>query len=134
MPRVIDPAVETSRLANGLRVTTVALPHLHTVTVAAFVKVGARFESPDDNGLSHFVEHMMFRGTKKYPATSIVKFLQHEGLAMGAETSAFTNYTSTFYNLDLPHNSPEKIALGTLFLPHPVTVTTSTASPRTSMK
>ena len=46
---------------RGLRVTTVALPHLHTVTMAMFVKVGARFESPADNGLSHFTEHMLFK-------------------------------------------------------------------------
>ncbi len=64
-----DPHVETSCLDNGLAVTTVALPHLHTAVCALFVKVGARFESPDDNGLSHFVEHMLFRGTERYPTS-----------------------------------------------------------------
>jgi predicted Zn-dependent peptidase len=65
-----DPDVRTSVLDSGLRVTTIALPHLHTATVAAFVKAGARFERPADNGLSHFVEHMLFRGTAGH-ATSL---------------------------------------------------------------
>ena len=62
--------METTTLDNGLAVTTVALPHLHTAVCALFVKVGARFEAPEDNGLSHFVEHMLFRGTERY-ATSL---------------------------------------------------------------
>ena len=63
---MLDPAVETTTLDNGLAVTTVALPHLHTAVAALFVKVGARFEAPDDNGLSHFVEHMLFRGSERF--------------------------------------------------------------------
>src|SRR6478672_11382662 len=55
---VLDPKVETTVLDNGLAVTTVALPHLHTAVSALFVKVRARFEQPTDSGLSHFVEHM----------------------------------------------------------------------------
>src|SRR5687768_18578754 len=69
VPSPVDPEVESTTLGNGLRVTTVALPHLHTATVAAFVKVGSRFEGARDNGLSHFVEHMLFRGTDRYPTS-----------------------------------------------------------------
>ena len=65
----VDPRVETTTLDNGLEVTTVALPHLHTAVCALFVKVGARFEVPADNGLSHFMEHMLFRGTERYPTS-----------------------------------------------------------------
>jgi predicted Zn-dependent peptidase len=56
-------------IGNGLRVVTVELPHLHTATLVLYVKVGSRLESPDDNGLSHFVEHMLFRGTERYPTS-----------------------------------------------------------------
>ena len=48
----MDPKVETTNLDNGLAVTTVALPHLHTAVCALYLKVGARFESPADNGLA----------------------------------------------------------------------------------
>ncbi len=108
-----DPAIRWGRLENGLRyaVRKNSEP-AGRVYLIMQVAAGSVNERDDQSGYAHFVEHMMFRGTKKYPATSIVNFLQHEGLAMGAETSAFTTYTSTFYNLDLPHNSPEKINLG----------------------
>ena len=108
-----DPAIRWGRLENGLRYAVRSNPEpAGRVYVILQVAVGSVHERDDQRGYAHFLEHMMFRGTKKYPATSLVGFLQHEGLAMGADTSAFTNFTTTFYNLDLPHNSPEKIALG----------------------
>jgi zinc protease len=108
-----DPAIRWGRLDNGLRY---AIRHnaepAGRVYLILQVAVGSVHERDDQRGYAHFVEHMMFRGTRKYPENTLVGFLQHEGLAMGADTSAFTNYTTTFYNLDLPRNSPEKIALG----------------------
>jgi predicted Zn-dependent peptidase len=89
VPRLstIDPRVASSTLDNGLRVTTVALPHLHTVTIALFVKVGARFESPEDNGLSHFLEHMLFRGTDRYPTSlALNTAVERLGGTLHAET------------------------------------------------
>ncbi|HVV86347.1 MAG TPA: pitrilysin family protein [Kofleriaceae bacterium] len=83
----IDPAVATTTLANGLRVTTVAMPHLHTAQVAAFVKVGARFEGARDNGLSHFVEHMLFRGTEQHPTSlALNTAIERLGSTLHAET------------------------------------------------
>ncbi len=108
-----DPAIRWGRLENGLRYAVRKNPEpAGRVYLIMQVAAGSVNERDDQRGYAHFVEHMMFRGTKKYPATSIVTFLQHEGLAMGADTSAFTNFTNTFYNLDLPHNTPEKISLG----------------------
>ena len=83
----MNPEVQSSTLSSGLRVTTVALPHLHTVTVAVFVKVGARFEAPDDNGLSHFTEHMLFRGTERYPSSlALNTAIERLGSTLHAET------------------------------------------------
>ncbi len=94
----IDPEVTTSVLPNGLRITTVSLPHLHTATVAAFVKVGARFEAPDDNGLSHFFEHMMFRGTAAYPdSLALNTAIESRGGTLHAETGRdYTLLQSSF--------------------------------------
>ena len=84
---MIDPVVETTTLDNGLAVTTVALPHLHTAVCALFVKVGARFEAPEDNGLSHFVEHMLFRGTERYPTSlALNTAVERLGSTLHAET------------------------------------------------
>lgn len=83
----LDPRVETTTLTNGLDVTTVALPHLHTAVCALFVKVGARFEATADNGLSHFVEHMLFRGTERYPTSlALNTAVEQLGSTLHAET------------------------------------------------
>jgi predicted Zn-dependent peptidase len=68
-----DP-VQKSVLPNGLRVVTVELPHLHTGMIAAYVRAGSRHEDPARNGVSHFLEHLFFRGSEAYP----------EGRAMNA--------------------------------------------------
>ena len=88
---MLDPlfgtAVETTTLDNGLAVTTVPLPHLHTAVCALFVKVGSRFETPEDNGLSHFTEHMLFRGTERYPTSlALNTAVEQLGSTLHAET------------------------------------------------
>src|SRR4051812_37744437 len=83
----LDPDVETTILDNGLAVTTVPLPHLHTAVCALFIKVGARFEQPEDNGLSHFTEHMLFRGTERYPTSlALNTAIERLGSTLHAET------------------------------------------------
>jgi predicted Zn-dependent peptidase len=94
----VDPRVETTTLDNGLAVTTVALPHLHTAVCALFIKVGSRFETPADNGLSHFVEHMLFRGTERY-ATSLALNTAVERL--GSTLHAETGRDYTLFQLAL---------------------------------
>jgi predicted Zn-dependent peptidase len=106
---VLDPRVDTTVLDNGLAVTTVALPHLHTAVSALFVKVGARFEAPDDNGLSHFVEHMLFRGTERY-RTSLELNTAVERL--GSTLHAETGRDYTLFQLALePDHIPASIDL-----------------------
>jgi len=54
-------------LPNGLRVVTVEAPPLHAAMLAAYVRCGSRHETPEVNGVSHFLEHMFFRGCRRYP-------------------------------------------------------------------
>jgi predicted Zn-dependent peptidase len=112
-PRVsfsaLDPAVATTALRNGLRVTTVALPHLHTATVSMFIKVGSRFETPEDSGLSHFVEHMLFRGTAKHPTSLALNTAVEE---LGSTLHAETGRDYTLFQMALePSRVPAAIAL-----------------------
>lgn len=112
-----DPAVRWGRLENGLRYAI--RPNTEPsgrVYLILQIDAGSLAERDDQRGYAHFVEHMLFRGTKRWPGGKLTAFLQREGLAMGADSSAFTNYRSTFYNLDLPHNSPDKIGLGLAIL------------------
>lgn len=54
-------------LPNGLRVIKLRMPAVHSVAVSMYVKCGPRFETADESGTSHFVEHMLFKGTPTYP-------------------------------------------------------------------
>ncbi len=58
---------ELTTLANGLRVVSCEMPHTRSVTISAYVGVGSRFEPDDQAGVSHFVEHMVFKGTERRP-------------------------------------------------------------------
>jgi predicted Zn-dependent peptidase len=97
--KTLDPEVTGHVLDNGLRLVTVALPHLHTATIAMYIKVGSRFESPRDNGLSHFVEHMLFRGTASYP-NSLALSTAFESL--GSSLHAETGRDYTLFQAGMP--------------------------------
>ncbi len=56
-------------LPNGLRVVAVRMPHLHSAELALYLKVGGRNDPPGKSGLSHFLEHMLFRGTADFPTS-----------------------------------------------------------------
>lgn len=75
------------RLRNGLRVCTVETPHLHSAVVALYVRAGARYETPETNGLSHFLEHMLFRGSARYPSSyALNRAIEERGGTLYAET------------------------------------------------
>ncbi len=56
---------QKTTLANGLRILTSTMPHTRSVSIAFFIGVGSRYESDEQSGASHFIEHMLFKGTKK---------------------------------------------------------------------
>src|SRR4051812_6995213 len=75
------------QLPNGLRLCTVEAPHLHWSTVALYVRAGSRYETPETNGLSHFVEHMLFRGSSHYPDSyALNRAIEEMGGPLYAET------------------------------------------------
>ncbi len=81
-------------LKNGMRVLTVPLPQSETVTVLTLVNTGSDYELPFEAGISHFLEHMCFKGTTKRPsAHNILMELDN----LGAETNAFTDHEITGY-------------------------------------
>ncbi len=81
-------------LPNGLRILTVPMKNTETVTVVVMVGVGSRYETGKEAGLSHFIEHMMFKGTKKRPTTlDISETLD----SIGGEFNAYTSVDKTMY-------------------------------------
>jgi predicted Zn-dependent peptidase len=98
------------RLDNGLPVVTIEMPHLHSVTIVLFARVGSRYERPRDNGLSHFIEHMLFRGTATLPDAYR---LSHAIEGIGGTLYAETGRDYALYQVSL---HPEMLADGlTLF-------------------
>ena len=80
-------------LENGLRVVGEKLTHLHSCTVGVWVKVGSMNELPQENGLSHFIEHMVFKGTQTRSARDIAEEMD----AVGGQLNAFTSKDSTCF-------------------------------------
>ncbi len=91
-------------LPNGLRVISATLPQTEVVTVLVLVGTGSRFETMDINGVSHFLEHLFFKGAKRYPDTRAVS----EAIdSVGGEFNAFTgkDYTGYYVRLAKEHAS-----------------------------
>ncbi len=103
-----DPAVRFFRLDNGLKVAVMpnATPK-NTVAVRLGFDVGVIDEMASEAGLAHFLEHMAFNGSKNVPEGEMIKLLEREGLAFGADTNASTGLEDTIYQLDLPRNDPK---------------------------
>jgi predicted Zn-dependent peptidase len=85
--------VNKTTLSNGVRILTHTLPHVRTVSTGVWVNVGARDESTGESGLSHFIEHMIFKGTARRSAYQIAK----EFDVIGGHTNAFTAMETTCY-------------------------------------
>jgi predicted Zn-dependent peptidase len=73
-------------LANGVRVITEAMPHVRSVSVGVWIGSGSRRESTEQNGLSHFIEHMLFKGTTTRSAEDIARSVD----SIGGNLDAFT--------------------------------------------
>ena len=86
--------VQKTILDNGIKIVTQNMPHFHSVSMGVWGNVGAREESPEESGLSHFIEHMIFKGTQRRTAYQIAK----EFDSIGGQTNAFTSAENTCYH------------------------------------
>ncbi|MFH1803830.1 MAG: pitrilysin family protein [Pseudomonadota bacterium] len=91
--------VELTRLDNGMIVATDRLEHVQSVALGAWVDVGARHETPDINGISHMLEHMAFKGTRKRTALQISEEIE----AVGGQMNAYTSRENTAYYCKVLH-------------------------------
>ena len=78
--------VEAATLSNGVRVITETMPHVRSVSVGVWVGAGSRRETPEQNGISHFIEHMLFKGTTHRTAEQIARSVD----SIGGNLDAFT--------------------------------------------
>jgi len=86
-------SVEVTRLSTGLTVITDDMPHLQTASLGVWVGSGSRDEQPDEHGISHLLEHMAFKGTKRRTARQIAEEIE----AVGGDINAATSIETTAY-------------------------------------
>src|SRR5256712_6656002 len=81
-------------LDNGVRVVTEQIPSVRSVSIGIWVDVGSRDEQPGEEGFSHFIEHMVFKGTRRRSAEAISREID----ALGGEPNSFSSLEgTTFY-------------------------------------
>ncbi|KAH0753566.1 hypothetical protein KY290_023836 [Solanum tuberosum] len=87
------PETKVTTLPNGLRVATESNLSSQTATVGVWIDAGSRFETEENNGVAHFLEHMIFKGTEKRP----IRALEEEIENMGGHLNAYTSREQTTY-------------------------------------
>jgi len=93
----------TGKLPNGLRyyILENSLPE-NMAQLALVVNAGSVLEREDQRGLAHFVEHLCFNGTKRFPNNSIIEYFRSLGMRFGGDSNAYTSYDETVYHFDIP--------------------------------
>jgi predicted Zn-dependent peptidase len=86
-------SIELTRLPSGLSVVTDNMPHLETASLGVWVNSGSRDETQEENGISHFLEHMAFKGTNRRTARQIAEEIE----AVGGDINAATGVETTAY-------------------------------------
>mgnify|MGYP001180903339 CR=1 FL=1 len=105
-------------LDNGLRVITVPMPHHHGAEVLVYIGVGSRHEPPRQAGISHFLEHMLFKGTQDYPSgLSLERAFEAVG---GSANAATDTETTCFHSRVHPDQLHEGIGLFASMLCRPL--------------
>jgi predicted Zn-dependent peptidase len=88
-----ESTYQKTTLPNGVRVITEAIPHVRSLSLGFWIETGSRDESPAKNGISHFIEHMVFKGTKKRTIKEIAQSIE----SVGGYLNAFTSKEHTCY-------------------------------------
>ncbi len=110
----LPPGVELTTLDNGVRIVTEAMPSVRSVSLGIWVRTGSRDESAGQEGVSHFLEHLLFKGTPNYSATDISEVFDGLGAAVNASTSKeVTNLYARFLD---EHTDRAVAVLAEMFL------------------
>ncbi len=97
------PAYQKTILSNGIKVITEEIPYLKSVSIGLWVTTGSRDEPPPENGISHFIEHLLFKGTERRTALDIAREID----SVGGTLNAFTGREYTcFYAKVIDKNLP----------------------------
>src|SRR5579871_2146189 len=87
---------QRTTLPNGLRLLTASMPGMRSASIAFFFTVGSRYEPYEQAGISHFIEHMLFKGTQRYPTARLISEAIEGigGMFNGSTSKELTSYTA----------------------------------------
>ncbi len=108
-----DTGATFGTLENGMRY--IIYPNAEPpkrVSLRLHIAAGSLMEADDQQGLAHFLEHMVFNGSKNYTAAELIPRMQRLGISFGAHANAYTSFDETVYMLDLPDLSEDTLKLG----------------------
>ena len=108
-----DSNVKKGVLKNGLTyfIRKNGKPE-NKVDLRLIINAGSILENDDQQGLAHFMEHMNFNGTKRFPKNQLVDYLQSIGVKFGQHLNAYTSFDETVYFLPIPSDNPDKLEKG----------------------
>ena len=108
-----DPNVKIGKLDNGLTyyIRKNTKPE-KKVDLRLVLNAGSILENEKQLGLAHFLEHMVFNGTKSFPKNELINYLQSIGVKFGQHLNAYTSFDETVYFLPLPSDDPKKLENG----------------------
>jgi predicted Zn-dependent peptidase len=98
-PSVFRPTRRVTTFPSGLRVATAAMPHMESVSIGVWIGVGGRYEPKRISGISHFIEHLLFKGTRRRSAKKISQTVE----GVGGYLNAFTCEETTCYYAKASH-------------------------------
>lgn len=108
--------VETTQLPNGVRIVTESMRHVRSVSIGIWIGTGSRRERPEENGISHFIEHMLFKGSMTRSAEQIAR----EADSVGGGLDAFTSKELVSYNVKvLDEHLPKAVDILADLVLHP---------------
>ena len=112
-----DPGVRFGQLENGMRfVLQKNATPAGEASLRLRIDAGSLMEDKDQLGLAHFMEHMIFNGTRNVPEGEFIKRLERVGLAFGPDTNAYTSFDETVYMLELPETNAETVDTALLLM------------------
>ena len=104
--------VKRLTLENGIKVILEYMPMLETVSTGFFFTTGSSHESEEENGYTHFIEHMLFRGTNNLSSKELVRKIE----GVGGSFNAFTSRHMTSFYINIIDNSILYTTLSTLYM------------------
>jgi zinc protease len=112
-----DPALVFRKLPNGFRYVLMENHHpKNRVSMHLFVQTGSLNESGTQQGVAHFLEHMLFDGSTHFKPSEMVKFFQNIGMAFGPDANAYTGFNETVYDILLPKGNKVSLEKGLLVM------------------